>query len=103
MVLPAGVTEESGLRAALEELEVSPLNTVAVGDAENDFAFFDLCGMPVAVANALPMLKQAAVIVTEGVRGAGVAELIDKLLATDLAEQEAGNARRLMALAASLE
>ena len=103
MVLPAGVNKESGLRAALEELEISPHNTVAVGDAENDFAFFNLCGMPVAVANALPMLKQAAVIVTEGVRGAGVAELIDGLLATDLAAQDAGNARQLVALAAPLE
>ncbi len=103
MVLPAGVTKESGLRAALEELEVSPHNTVAVGDAENDFAFFNLCGMPVAVANALPMLKEAAVLVTEAARGAGVAELIDRLLATDLAEQDAGNTRQLVALAAPLE
>ncbi len=103
MVLPAGVSKESGLRAALEELEISPHNTVAVGDAENDFAFFNLCGMPVAVANALPMLKQAAVLVTEGMRGAGVAELIGRLLATDLAEQDVGNTRQLVALATPLE
>ena len=44
MVLPAGVNKESGLRAALEELEISPRNVVAVGDAENDFAFLNLCG-----------------------------------------------------------
>ena len=103
MVLPAGVNKESGLRAALEELEISPHNTVAVGDAENDFAFFSLCGMPVALANALPMLKQAAVLVTQGVRGAGVTELIDRLLATDLAELDADNQRQLVALAAPLE
>lgn len=103
MVLPAGVNKESGLRAALEELEISPHNTVAVGDAENDFAFFNLCGMPVAVANALPMLKQAAVLVTKGARGAGVTELIDRLLATDLAELDADNRRQLVALAAPLE
>ncbi len=91
------------MRAALEELEIWPCNTVAIGDAENDFTFFNLCGMPVAVANALPMLKQAAVLVTGGVRGAGVAELIGRLLATDLAEQDAGNTRQLVALAAPLE
>jgi len=103
MVLPAGVNKESGLRAALEELEISPHNTVAVGDAENDFAFFNLCGMPVAVANALPMLKQAAVLVTEGARGAGVEELIGRLLETDLAELDAGNARQHVPLAKALE
>jgi len=103
MVLPAGVNKESGLRAALEELEISPHNTVAVGDAENDFAFFNLCGMPIAVANALPMLKQAAVLVTEGVRGAGVEELIGRLLETDLAELDVGNARQHVVLAKALE
>ena len=103
MVLPAGVNKESGLRAALDELDISPLNTVAAGDAENDFAFFDLCGMPVAVANALPMLKERAVWVTEGVRGAGVTELIDRLIATDLAGFDTGNARQTVALAHGLD
>ncbi len=103
MVLPAGVTKESGLRAALEEIEISPHNTIAVGDAENDFAFFNMCGMPVAVGNALPMLKQAAVLVTERARGAGVEELIDRLLATDLADLDAGNTRQHVTLATALD
>lgn len=86
MVLPGGVTKASGLLAALEELDLSPLNCVGVGDAENDAAMLDLCGLPVAVRNALPSLKERAALVTRGERGAGVAELIDRLLATDLAE-----------------
>ncbi|MDQ2803715.1 MAG: Cof-type HAD-IIB family hydrolase [Pseudomonadota bacterium] len=102
MVLPAGVTKESGLRAALEELEISPRNCVAVGDAENDFAFLDLCGLPVAVANALPSLKADAVLVTTGVCGAGVVELIERMLATDLAELDDGNPRQQVALATPL-
>ena len=102
MVLPGGVTKESGLRAALEELEVSPRNCVAVGDAENDFAFLDLCGLPVAVANALPSLKADAVLVTEGTRGEGVAELIERMLATDLAELDEHNPRQQVALAEPL-
>ena len=99
MVLPAGVNKESGLRAALDALEISPRNVVAVGDAENDFAFLDLCGMPVAVANALPRLKDAAVLVTQGERGEGVAELVDLWLATDLAGQDTHNPRQQVALA----
>jgi hydroxymethylpyrimidine pyrophosphatase-like HAD family hydrolase len=38
MVLPAGVNKATGLSAALKELELSPHEAVAVGDAENDHA-----------------------------------------------------------------
>ncbi len=86
MVLPAGVTKASGLRGALAQLGLSPFNCIGVGDAENDLAFLDVCGLPVAVANALPSVKERAIFVTAGMRGAGVAELIDQLLATDFAE-----------------
>ena len=103
MVLPAGVNKESGLRAALEELGVSPHNVVAVGDAENDFAFLDLCGLPVAVANALPRLKDAAALVTEGARGAGVIELIERWLRNDLADVDETNPRQRVPLADALE
>jgi hydroxymethylpyrimidine pyrophosphatase-like HAD family hydrolase len=89
IVLPEGVTKASGLRGALAQLGLSPLSCIGVGDAENDLAFLDVCGLRVAVANALPSVKQRAAFVTTGTRGAGVAELIDQLLATDLAEFDA--------------
>ena len=40
-----------------------------------------MCGLSVAVANALPSVKAAADVVTKGARGAGVIELIERLLA----------------------
>ena len=80
MVLPAGVNKATGLAAALKELGLSPHNVVGVGDAENDHAFLSLCECAVAVANALPMLKEKADLVTDGRRGAGVAELIGRLV-----------------------
>ncbi len=86
MVLPSGVNKAFGLSAALNELGLSPHNTVGVGDAENDHSLLDFCGCGVAVANALPILKEHADFVTKGDRGAGVVELIDKLIASDLAE-----------------
>jgi hypothetical protein len=85
MVLPAGVNKASGLQIALNELQFSPHNTVGVGDAENDDAFLAMCGCSVAVANALPALKEHVDLVTVGSHGAGVEELIDKLLSEDLA------------------
>lgn len=88
MVLPAGVNKASGLSAALEELALSLHNVVGAGDAENDHAFLQACECSVAVANALPSLKQRADIVTERPHGAGVTELIEKLIADDLREFE---------------
>jgi HAD superfamily hydrolase (TIGR01484 family) len=84
MVLPSGLNKAAGLNAALSELGLSPHNTIGVGDAENDHAFLDLCECSVAVANALPIVKERADFVTNGNRGAGVTELIDKLIASDL-------------------
>jgi HAD superfamily hydrolase (TIGR01484 family) len=93
MVLPAGVNKATGLSAALAELGLSPHNVVGVGDAENDHAFLTLCECAVAVANALPAVKETADVVTHRTRGAGVAELIEQLLADDLAAAAAKLAR----------
>jgi hydroxymethylpyrimidine pyrophosphatase-like HAD family hydrolase len=84
MVLPAGVNKASGLTVGLDELGLSPHNVAGIGDAENDHAFLRLCGASAAVANALPSLKAEADLVTRASRGAGVAELIDRVLEDDL-------------------
>ena len=86
MVLPPQVNKATGLAAALDELKLSAHNTVGVGDAENDHAFLAACECAVAVANALPALKERADLVTRRDHGAGVVELIDRLLADDLAD-----------------
>lgn len=88
MILPSGVNKATGLKAGLREIGLSLERTVGVGDAENDHAFLEICGCGVAVANALPSLKEHADLVTDGARGAGVTELIDRIIATDLAEVE---------------
>ncbi len=85
MILPATVNKATGLKAALDELTLSPHNAVGIGDAENDHAFLALCEASVAVANALPMVQEQADLVTSGAQGDGVDELIDRLLADDLA------------------
>jgi HAD superfamily hydrolase (TIGR01484 family) len=86
MVLPSGINKAAGLKAALAELKISPHNVVGVGDAENDHAFLSFCECSVAVANALPMVKERVDLVTDGSRGEGVVELIDRLIASDLLE-----------------
>ncbi|MEH1923509.1 HAD family hydrolase [Nostoc sp.] len=86
MVLPSGINKATGLAAALEEIQLSPQNAVGIGDAENDHDFLSVCGYSVAVANALPTLKERVDFVTNGSRGDGVIELIEKLINSDLAE-----------------
>ena len=81
MALPADVTKATGLAPALTALQISADRTVGVGDAENDQAFLRMCGLAVAVDNALPIVKEAADVVTAGARGDGVIELIARLLA----------------------
>jgi hydroxymethylpyrimidine pyrophosphatase-like HAD family hydrolase len=84
MVLPDGVNKATGLARALARLEITPGHVVAIGDAENDHAFLDHCGVAVAVDNALPALKDHCDLVTAGDHGRGVIELIDRLLSDDL-------------------
>jgi hydroxymethylpyrimidine pyrophosphatase-like HAD family hydrolase len=86
MVLPSGVNKATGLAAALEELQLSADRTAAIGDAENDHALLRFCCCGVAVANALPALKDAADIVVPGTAGHGVVQLIERMLANDLAD-----------------
>ena len=84
MILPSGINKATGLQAALKIFGVSPGSVIGVGDAENDHAFLELCGLPVAVANALPGLKEKAALVTQHSAGAGVTELIDSALRGEL-------------------
>ena len=101
MVLPSGTSKASGLGAALKEMALSPHNVVAIGDAENDQALLALCECAVAVANALPMLKEQADFVTMAANGAGVTELIDEIIASDLQQRETTRAGHYLLLGTS--
>jgi HAD superfamily hydrolase (TIGR01484 family) len=101
MVLPAGVNKATGLEAALKKMGLSPHNAVAVGDAENDHAMLRLCEVSVAVENALPAVKETADFVTPSDHGRGVTELIDVLVASDLAELDGKLTRHHLPLGTS--
>lgn len=98
MILPSGVNKASGLHEALNGLCLSPHNVVGVGDAENDHALLSLSECGVAVANAVPLLKQRADIVTAGRAGEGVSELIAAMIADDLTSYEPKLARHRITL-----
>jgi hydroxymethylpyrimidine pyrophosphatase-like HAD family hydrolase len=85
MVLPSGVNKATGFAAALRRLKLSPRNAVAVGDAENDHALFEMCECGAAVANSVPALLAHADLILKGDHGQGVEELVAQLLEDDLA------------------
>lgn len=103
MVLPSGVNKASGLAAALRHMGLSPHNAVGVGDAENDHAFLALCECAVAVENALPALKDKADLIMSRDHGAGVSELIEQLIADDLASQAPRLRRHRVPLATAVD
>ncbi len=103
MVLPPGINKATGLNTALEEMGFSRHNTVGIGDAENDHAFLDVCECSVAVAGALPMIKERTDAVTDRDQGEGAIELIDRLLATDLRELDSRLSRHHLLLGVTEE
>ena len=88
MVLPAGINKASGLEFGLRKLGLSRHEVVGVGDAENDHSFLARCECAVAVANAVPAIKENVALVTAAENGRGVVELIDELIADDLRQVE---------------
>lgn len=76
MVLPAGITKGTGLTAFLEKVNLSPHNTVAVGDAENDLSLLAVAEVGAAVSDAVRSLRRSADVVLDEPGGAGVVGLL---------------------------
>jgi hydroxymethylpyrimidine pyrophosphatase-like HAD family hydrolase len=98
MVLPPGMNKASGLRVALAELGLSPRNSVACGDGENDHALLELSEYSVATANAVQPLKDAADRVTRETHGDGVLEIVADLIESDLAKLGPKRRRRALCI-----
>ena len=80
MILPSGVDKATGFAAALREVGRSASAAIGVGDAENDHVLLQHCGLGAAVQNAVPSLKACADLVLDRAHGAGVEELIDRMI-----------------------
>jgi hypothetical protein len=77
MILPPGVSKGTGLERLLHLCGFSPRNLVTFGDGENDQALLQLGEIGVAVADAVPTLKQIADVVTTRPGPAGVMESLE--------------------------
>jgi hydroxymethylpyrimidine pyrophosphatase-like HAD family hydrolase len=100
MVLPAGINKATGLDYALRMLGLSFHEVVGIGDAGNDHSFLERCECAVAVGNAELPIRQLAAFTTQGTDGQGVAELINELIADDLASRGGRLQRNLITVGA---
>ena len=98
MVLPAGVNKASGMDHALRRLGFSPHEAIGIGDAQNDQSFLERCECAVAVANALPTIRELAAFTTAGEAGQGVTEVIDEVIANDLSRMHGQLKKNLVAV-----
>lgn len=80
MILPIGVDKATGLQVGIKRYDISLPQVVGVGDAENDIAFMQLCGLKVAVANALDAVKANADLVLNKPNGDGIVELVEVVI-----------------------
>lgn len=95
MVLPQAVSKATGLRHALSVLRLSPHNTLAIGDAENDHELLRVCEVGVAVQWGSAVLRAAADYVAPGVEPADLAPYIAGLAASPRLPAPVQTRRRL--------
>jgi hydroxymethylpyrimidine pyrophosphatase-like HAD family hydrolase len=83
MVMPQGVSKATGLQTALDMLRLSPRNTVAIGDAENDHELLRVSELGAAVKWGSGALQGAADTVVAGDSPHDTAAYIRALAAAD--------------------
>jgi Cof subfamily protein (haloacid dehalogenase superfamily) len=77
-VLPKGASKGNALRTLLREMNIDPLNVLAIGDGENDIEMLKIAGLGVAVENADDKLKDVAQDVVGSNNDDGVADALEK-------------------------
>lgn len=97
MVLPQGISKATGLQAALRMLRLSPRNTVAIGDAENDHELLRVAEVGAAVGWGSASLRETADAIVPGGGPAAIAPYIRSLITAPL-ELPPERARRRLRL-----
>lgn len=75
-LIPEGIGKDSGIREVCEYFGISPEETMAFGDGENDIAMLRAAGIGVAMANAEDCVKAAADYVTDTAEKAGITKTL---------------------------
>jgi Cof subfamily protein (haloacid dehalogenase superfamily) len=86
--MPKGITKAYGISLLAKDLNIDVTEIMTIGDEENDVPMIEYAGIGVAMANAIPKVKDCADIITDSNDEDGVAKIIEKLV---LAPLEGGN------------
>lgn len=73
-------TKGNAIYALASHLQISPNETMAIGDGENDLSMMEMAGIGVAMGNAISEVKMIADYVTTTNEMAGVAKAISALV-----------------------
>ncbi|HWG89818.1 MAG TPA: HAD family hydrolase, partial [Candidatus Thermoplasmatota archaeon] len=76
MLLPIGIDKAAGIKVAADRFGLTLDQVAAAGDGENDLPLLGTAGYRIAVANAVPELKELAHVVTDEPGGVGLAHWI---------------------------
>ena len=79
-ILPANANKGNGLAKLATHLHVDRSEIAAIGDYRNDIEMLEWVGLPGAVGNALPEVKNLARIIVKSNEEGGVAEFIDECI-----------------------
>lgn len=71
--MPIRNSKPKGVQATLEHFGLTPDEAIAFGDGGNDESMLELCGIGVAIGNAVPETKRTADYVTDDVDHDGIA------------------------------
>lgn len=78
-ILPKGIHKGVALTKLVELLGLDPSKTIAVGDYNNDIGMLRAAGIGIAVANAVPAVKEAADVVTVSNQENAIARIVSDL------------------------
>lgn len=79
-IMAKGVSKEYAVRKLCLHRNILMSNVMAFGDDWNDIELFHVCGIPIAMENAIPELKSAACSITKTNDEDGVAHILEQLI-----------------------
>lgn len=77
-IMTKGIDKGLAVKWLCEQYGIDIRDTISLGDSENDIAMIKTAGLGVAMANAMPKVKDAADYVTDTNDNDGVAKVIEK-------------------------
>lgn len=82
-IMSKGISKGNAVKILGEMYEISPEETICIGDNENDLSMIEYAGCGVAMGNGADLLKSAADYITDTNDNDGVAKAIEKLVFGD--------------------